>query len=241
MRESTTVGAYYEKSLAQIRQPGRGWPGPHGVRSAVHGRAHLHGVVLDKPHHQLLQQVWTPRHMPPDQDMAHATPATPGRWLLGTTDFRFPLTYTTTNKIIGWFLALMVLCLSVATGKGEFPPAARLRAQFKRPMIHIHGVFTVRDGAYAFHAPCTGSPSPSRKRTVASTTHTPYAQSNLSACTLECQWTHAHAWHLMCAGAEHRAQQLVARLHLALDQPIATKHSAVAHRRACDRLREQAI
>ena len=219
------------------------WPGRprHGVRSAVHGRAHLHGVVLDKPHHQLLQQVRAPCHMPPDQDMAHTTPATPGRWLLGTTDFRFPLTYTTTNKIIGWFLALMVLCLSVATGKGEFPPAARLRAQFKRPMIHIHGVFTVRDGAYAFHAPCTGSPSPSRKRTVASTTHTPYAQSNLSACTLECQWTHAHAWHLMCAGAEHRAQQLVARLHLALDQPIATKHSAVAHRRACDHLREQAV
>jgi len=64
------------------------------------------------------------------------------KWLLGTTDFRFPLTYTTTNKIIGWLLALTVLSISVLTGKGTFPPAARLRAQFKRPMIHIHGVFT---------------------------------------------------------------------------------------------------
>merc|ERR1712194_434599 len=64
------------------------------------------------------------------------------KWLLGTTDFRFPLTYTTTNKIIGWLLALTVLSISVLTGKGTFPPAARLRAQFKRPMIRIHGVFT---------------------------------------------------------------------------------------------------
>lgn len=117
-----------------------------------------------------------PLPLPPDQDMAHATPTTPGRWLLGTTDFRFPLTYTTTNKIIGWFLALMVLSISVATGKGEFPPAARLRAQFKRPMIHIHGVFTVRDGAYAFRVPCTGSSSLIHKRTVVRTMHTPSAR-----------------------------------------------------------------
>ncbi len=113
--------------------------------------------------------------MPPDQVMAHATP-TPGRWLLGTTDFRFPLTYTTTNKIIGWLLALTVLSISVLTGKGTFPPAARLRAQFKRPMIHIHGVFTVRDGIYAFHAPRTGSSNPRHNCTAALTTHTPYAQ-----------------------------------------------------------------
>ena len=84
----------------------------------------------------------------PSHVAAHAT-ASPGRWLLGTTDFRFPLTYTTTNKIIGWLLALTVLSFSVLTGKGKFPPAARLRAQFKRPMIHIHGVFTVRGWDWA--------------------------------------------------------------------------------------------
>eukprot|EP00908_Phaeocystis_cordata_P007642 Transcript_18296.p1 GENE.Transcript_18296~~Transcript_18296.p1 ORF type:complete len:250 (-),score=55.14 Transcript_18296:967-1614(-) len=64
------------------------------------------------------------------------------KWLLGTTDFKFPLTYTTTNKTIGWLAALTVLSVSVATGKGSFPSAARLRAQFRRPMIHIHGIFT---------------------------------------------------------------------------------------------------
>jgi drug/metabolite transporter (DMT)-like permease len=64
------------------------------------------------------------------------------KWLLGMTDFTFPLLYTSTNKIIGWFASLGILSASVATGKGQFPSAARLRAQFKRPMIHIHGVFT---------------------------------------------------------------------------------------------------
>jgi hypothetical protein len=103
--------------------------------------------------------------MLPGQVTAHATP-TPDRWLLGTTDFRFPLTYTTTNKIIGWFLALTVLSVSVLTGKGKFPPAARLRAQFKRPMIHIHGVFTVRDTClprtshWQPYTPVTSAPVP---------------------------------------------------------------------------------
>jgi len=64
------------------------------------------------------------------------------KWLLSKTDFAFPLTYTTTNKILGWFCALGVLTGSVASGKGSFPPASKLRAQFKRPMIHIHGIFT---------------------------------------------------------------------------------------------------
>jgi hypothetical protein len=135
------------------------------LRRAARGRDHLRHVVLDKPHHQLLQQVRTPCHMLPGQVTAHATP-TPDRWLLGTTDFRFPLTYTTTNKIIGWFLALTVLSVSVLTGKGKFPPAARLRAQFKRPMIHIHGVFTVRDTClprtshWQPYTPVTSAPVP---------------------------------------------------------------------------------
>jgi len=64
------------------------------------------------------------------------------KWLLGKTDFSFPMTYTTTNKTIGWFASLTVMSISVCTGKGSFPPPAKLRAQFLRPMIHIHGVLT---------------------------------------------------------------------------------------------------
>lgn len=64
------------------------------------------------------------------------------KWLLGKTDFTFPLTYTTSNKIIGWFASLTILFISVKTGKGSFPPMSKLQAQFKRPMIHVHGVFT---------------------------------------------------------------------------------------------------
>ena len=71
-----------------------------------------------------------------------------GRWLLGKTDFSFPMTYTTTNKTIGWFASLTVMSISVCTGKGSFPPPAKLRAQFLRPMIHIHGVLTVSPPAW---------------------------------------------------------------------------------------------
>ena len=42
-------------------------------------------------------------------------------------------------------------------------------------------------------------------------------------------------------GAKHRSQQLVTRLHLAFDKPIAAKHCAVAYRCALDRLREQEV
>lgn len=64
------------------------------------------------------------------------------KWLLGKTDFSFPLTYTTTNKTIGWLASLTVLSISACRGTGSFPPPAKLRKQFTRPMIHIHGIFT---------------------------------------------------------------------------------------------------
>jgi len=64
------------------------------------------------------------------------------KWLLGKTDFRFPLFYTTSNKVVGWLCTITVLAISASRGKGTFPPLSKLRAQFKRPIIHIHGVLT---------------------------------------------------------------------------------------------------
>jgi drug/metabolite transporter (DMT)-like permease len=59
------------------------------------------------------------------------------KWVLSETNFRFPFLLTTVNKTVGLFIAVSLLMLR----KG-LPKPQELAGQFKRPLVHVQGVFT---------------------------------------------------------------------------------------------------
>ena len=61
------------------------------------------------------------------------------KFILSRTGFHFPLTLTANNKLIGWIGAILVLRFSA---QGQLPSLDSLLTQFKRPMVHAHGVIT---------------------------------------------------------------------------------------------------
>ena len=63
------------------------------------------------------------------------------KWILSRTGFHFPLTLTATNKLIGWVGALAVLRFSAGSAT-YFPSLESLASQFKRPLVHAHGLIT---------------------------------------------------------------------------------------------------
>lgn len=64
------------------------------------------------------------------------------KWVLAKTDFHFPLTLSCTNKTVGWLGSLVVLKVAAMCGTASLPSLDSLLSQFKRPLVHAHGVTT---------------------------------------------------------------------------------------------------
>ena len=60
------------------------------------------------------------------------------KFVLSHTGFAFPLTLTCSNKAVGWLGSIAVLAFQ----GGGLPDMSALKQQFKRPMVHAHGIIT---------------------------------------------------------------------------------------------------
>ena len=64
------------------------------------------------------------------------------KWVLSRTGFHFPLALSMSNKFIGWLGSLITLRCSADEAPGKLPTIGMLVSQFKRPIVHLHGVLT---------------------------------------------------------------------------------------------------
>lgn len=64
------------------------------------------------------------------------------KFVLSKAHFHFPILLTMTNKAIGWLGSIVVMYISSRLGSSKLPEVSSLLHQFRRPMVHAHGVLT---------------------------------------------------------------------------------------------------